>query len=417
MPKWSANEDIYLRSVLSNHPCKRKNWKAIQREFNAKSPGCRTARAIRDRVYFLNEHPESGIASKKDSVSSEDQYRYLVTTLRRNLTNSVSQLKKRSTCGSNQNREGDEEDHNSNTNLSYQEKEAQTRASRIENLQSILLPEVLCQSNEVPKTPAFPLHFQQELHGQVSLRRHSQRTSTRTKAVDNRCVCNDGCRSDSCVNRYTLVECHSGNCSLSWCENRYFTYPPRRLLTVFETFDGRGHGLRTDAALPTGAFVVEYIGQRCPRTSGSRSNYRMDLGEGWVLDAQNMETQARYINHACKPNCKAWKWEGADKEYHIGIFTDTEVRAGEELTIRYNLYIAVIENFHFERLNAVMQEARGSSEPFGGVQIVVTSDFHQLPPVKPFQYCLECGKELMYNRSQKSYSCKAHGVFHDSAAI
>lgn len=77
------------------------------------------------------------------------------------------------------------------------------------------------------------------------------------------------------------------------------------------------------------------------------------------------------------------------------------------------LYIAVIENFHFERLNAVMQGARGSSEPFGGAQIVVTGDFHQLPPVKPFQYCLQCGEELIYNRSQESYSCKAHGVFHN----
>lgn len=72
-----------------------------------------------------------------------------------------------------------------------------------------------------------------------------------------------------------------------------------------------------------------------------------------------------------------------------------------------------MENFHFERLNAVMQEARGSYEPFGGVQVVVTGDFHQLPPVKPFENCLECGEDLVHNRSQESYSCKKHGVFHD----
>lgn len=75
--------------------------------------------------------------------------------------------------------------------------------------------------------------------------------------------------------------------------------------------------------------------------------------------------------------------------------------------------ISMVENFHFERLNAVMQEARSSYEPFGGVQVIVTGDFHQLPPVKPFEFCLQCGQELAANRSEDKYSCKKHGVFHD----
>ncbi|KAK5629042.1 hypothetical protein RRF57_004757 [Xylaria bambusicola] len=75
--------------------------------------------------------------------------------------------------------------------------------------------------------------------------------------------------------------------------------------------------------------------------------------------------------------------------------------------------ISMVENFHFERLNAVMQEARSSYEPFGGVQVVVTGDFHQLPPVKPFETCLQCGEDLVSNRSQESYSCRRHGTFHD----
>lgn len=75
--------------------------------------------------------------------------------------------------------------------------------------------------------------------------------------------------------------------------------------------------------------------------------------------------------------------------------------------------VAVVENFNFERLNVVMQEARGSGDPFGGAQVVVTGDFHQLPPVKPFEHCLQCGEELVLTRSEDFYTCKKHGIFHD----
>ncbi|KAI1140326.1 hypothetical protein F5Y05DRAFT_314108 [Hypoxylon sp. FL0543] len=54
----------------------------------------------------------------------------------------------------------------------------------------------------------------------------------------------------------------------------------------------------------------------------------------------------------------------------------------------------MVENFHFERLNAIMKDARNSDEAFGGVQLVVTGDFYQLPPVKPFKNCITCGRTV-----------------------
>jgi len=57
--------------------------------------------------------------------------------------------------------------------------------------------------------------------------------------------------------------------------------------------------------------------------------------------------------------------------------------------------ISMVENLHLERLNAVMKVGRSNDGPFGGVQVIVTGDFCQLPPVKPFQQCIECGTDLV----------------------
>ncbi|KAI3530201.1 ATP-dependent DNA helicase pif1 [Colletotrichum abscissum] len=52
--------------------------------------------------------------------------------------------------------------------------------------------------------------------------------------------------------------------------------------------------------------------------------------------------------------------------------------------------ISMVENQFFERLSHVISVIRKDKRPFGGVQIIVVGDFCQLPPVKPFQYCLQC---------------------------
>ena len=69
--------------------------------------------------------------------------------------------------------------------------------------------------------------------------------------------------------------------------------------------------------------------------------------------------------------------------------------------------ISMVENHNFERLNKIMKAARwDSTKPFGGVQLVVTGDFCQLPPVKPFEHCMICGKQTTKTTNPPTYKCR-----------
>jgi ATP-dependent DNA helicase PIF1 len=79
--------------------------------------------------------------------------------------------------------------------------------------------------------------------------------------------------------------------------------------------------------------------------------------------------------------------------------------------------ISMVENFHFGRLSELLKEARHQPHqpklPFGGLQVIVTGDFCQLPPVNPFEHCFHCGARLVTRRKPygKVYTCNKHGEF------
>ncbi|KAH6604394.1 hypothetical protein Trco_007840 [Trichoderma cornu-damae] len=72
--------------------------------------------------------------------------------------------------------------------------------------------------------------------------------------------------------------------------------------------------------------------------------------------------------------------------------------------------ISMVEGMHFERLNQYIKAAyspfdKQSTLPFGGTQVIVTGDFCQLPPIKPFRHCFQCGCDLKPNPRQDTYTC------------
>lgn len=88
--------------------------------------------------------------------------------------------------------------------------------------------------------------------------------------------------------------------------------------------------------------------------------------------------------------------------------------------------ISMIEADQFERLNQICQAARAPTGdkkqdrkyhdihqrskhardlPFGGIQVIVTGDFRQLPPVKPFSNCLVCGRQFRKHEPPRCFKC------------
>jgi len=51
--------------------------------------------------------------------------------------------------------------------------------------------------------------------------------------------------------------------------------------------------------------------------------------------------------------------------------------------------ISMIDSIFFDKVEAIAKFARYSKEPFGGIQVIATGDFYQLPPVSNNKFCFE----------------------------
>ena len=86
--------------------------------------------------------------------------------------------------------------------------------------------------------------------------------------------------------------------------------------------------------------IVEYKGELVPQAEAWRREQRylprqriwiFTINTRWARDAAFGGNIARYINHACRPNCYV-----DIAGHHIWIRASRHIRTGEELTYDYN---------------------------------------------------------------------------------
>ena len=67
-----------------------------------------------------------------------------------------------------------------------------------------------------------------------------------------------------------------------------------------------GLGLFAGQDLPKGVCIIEYIGKPLTEEQSQESNskYLFEINSKLTIDGTMRSNKARYINHACKPNCE-----------------------------------------------------------------------------------------------------------------
>ncbi len=93
-----------------------------------------------------------------------------------------------------------------------------------------------------------------------------------------------------------------------------------------------GLGLFARLPLMPGRYL-EYTGKMIPTAAANRrkrARYLFEVNRQWTIDGSPRTNLARYLNHACDPNCESRESEG-----RIFIVVTKLICPGEELTFDY----------------------------------------------------------------------------------
>lgn len=103
-----------------------------------------------------------------------------------------------------------------------------------------------------------------------------------------------------------------------------------------------GNGVFARRHIDAGEQIVEYEGERISadesavraEKSGGPVNHTFffSLADGNVIDGGSGGNDARFINHACEPNCEAYEEDG-----RVFIYSLHDIEKGDELYYNYAL--------------------------------------------------------------------------------
>ncbi|XP_075157141.1 putative histone-lysine N-methyltransferase set-23 [Haematobia irritans] len=159
-----------------------------------------------------------------------------------------------------------------------------------------------------------------------------------------------------------IYECFSHcKCNPHHCHNRLVQYGPRKHLEIAYSKTYQSYGVFTLKDIPHGAFICEYAGEilthkeAAERISNNESqkkmNYILCLKEqeknAALLNVHGLELRTivdpskkgnigRYLNHSCEPNCQIYSVRIDCPIPKIAIFSNRDIKTGEELCFHYN---------------------------------------------------------------------------------
>lgn len=104
-----------------------------------------------------------------------------------------------------------------------------------------------------------------------------------------------------------------------------------------------GKGVFARRKIPAGSCIIEYEGERIDWAEAERRaeekgkpinhTFYFSLHDGRVIDGGSHGNEARFINHACEPNCEAIEHEDG----RVYIYALRPIERGEELSYSYAL--------------------------------------------------------------------------------
>lgn len=105
-----------------------------------------------------------------------------------------------------------------------------------------------------------------------------------------------------------------------------------------------GRGVFARRNIPSGTRIIEYQGARITGEEADRRHpanpddpfhtFFFVLSSGKVIDGNDQGNDARWINHACDPNCESEEGRSGKRVY---ITAKRDIKRGEELNYDYGL--------------------------------------------------------------------------------